>query len=58
MPGDPCGSELARDGADLFVGEVPRDSWPSSFVLDTHLATPQIPCRSAAVVVQLFWTIV
>ena|GEM_PF-3652019 len=47
MPGDPCGSELARDEADMFAGEISRDSQPSSFVLDTNLATPQIPCRSA-----------
>jgi len=41
------GSELAHDGADMFAGETP-DSRSSSFVLDTVLATPRIPCRSVA----------
>ena len=47
-PQKSCGSELARDEADMFAGEISRDHQPSSFVLDTNLATPQIPCRSAA----------
>ncbi|SEI78413.1 hypothetical protein SAMN03159495_1688 [Pseudomonas sp. NFR16] len=47
MPGDPCGSELAHDEADMLAEEISRGSRPSSFVLDTNLATPQIPRRSA-----------
>jgi len=41
MPGRPRGSELAHDGAGMFAGETP-ESRPSSFVLDTVLATPRI----------------